>query len=225
MEERVLHGYLDFRKRSRKNAREILRKLGFGNKIAFVIVCLAPFVMLLSVLLKTKTLEITIIAFLIEVVCLLFIQKNMQKISCENSIEKLEELDVRYKDTLEWLKTIGYGEKNQIKQLCRRCENLLEKREQKKKDNEDKLFKMIVVPTYLALVAGVLTASDDIIVNVAIVIILMGALMWSYIIINDMKATISEIWDNSQEDLKDMVDDLHGVLDRCFVVEEEDIIN
>lgn len=60
--------------------------------------------------------------------------------------------------------------------------------------------------------------------QVTIVAVMLIGFGGAYFFYNQVKNTLKSFWDNTEADMKAMVEDLHGVLDRCFLIERADIV-
>lgn len=223
MEYRVLDGYLDFKNKRKPGFKEFFHRLSFGNKAGFAGMVIAVIILFLPAWKREFNIEMSVFGIVLELVCVFYLQKSQQRQLQKNSIEGIKNMDKRYEDLLGWLQSIEYGEKNKIRQLCYRCEVLLVKIEEKEKRRQGELFKIIVAPTYLALISWVLTLEGSIEERLTIVIEFLFAITGVYILGKEIRNSTMSIWDNTQENFKDLIDDLHGVLDRCFPIEENDI--
>lgn len=225
MEYLVLNSYLEFKKQRKKKWRDVLKESGYIGITCLIVVFLEAGMAILGTLQgKNIFAWICIIVELVSVgIFILYI--NYYEV--RGSRSRLEESEKDYQETLEWLKQIGYGEKIQIKQLCARCEVIIQIAENKKEKAEkdlDKIITVMIFPAVLATMTAIFqiggTVEDCIAISIVLVCLCVGA----YFILLIANRHFNKYMFSDEEEMKQMLSHLHGVLDRCFSLTEEDIV-
>ena len=228
----ILNSYKKFKKENKKSLKNWIRDLKKSHKIfltLFILLGIFSISMILCWLKsqKSKYLVASELGVVFLLLCDFILIVNMNKNEIETSNDALIRTYKYYDEVLEWLKMIEYSKKNQIKQLCRQCENIIEKKElekEKAKKYIDKIFIVFIAPALLVIISWILEgegwAEECLIFVIALIVI--GCIVYIMImrIINEFLDFIY----SDKKDLQQMANDLQGVLDRCFEIEENDIV-
>lgn len=224
MEYLVLNSYLEFRKNNSPKIGNTLKEMKMSHKV--VIVLIIVLIVVAGVFNNMNRKEVETILLTIIFLLFLYISKSQSMLDIELSTEKLEQKDNDYMKIKIWLESIGFVEKNQIKQLCNRCEKIIEKKERQQENLEkrvDQVFAALFFPAWLALIAwflGLDNGTVDIYVRVIVMVIFAVII---YVGSTCLIREINEIGNGTKNDMQRMINDLHGVLDRKFEIEESDL--
>ena len=111
--------------------------------------------------------------------------------------------------------------------MCKRCEKIADGlKEQKRLEQKkiDKVFAVLIVPFCLLLISWSFQQNGepiDTIVLAAEVAVALGAIYIFVMVVLDMLFALTYY---RELNMNSLVHDLHGVLDRCFIIEENDIV-
>ncbi|GAA0794490.1 hypothetical protein GCM10008910_11540 [Faecalicatena orotica] len=224
MEYLVLNSYINLEK-NKHNWKTILKKIPRPKIVCFLIMlisacCTVAFALQGEVLLE-------FISFAIEIIFAVIMTVIIQKECVINSNRDIKKQNDRYDEIKEWLKSIGFEEKNQIKQLCRRCEVEIESHKEKESKREkflDKLFDFFLIPIFVAVISwifnmeGSMSEQIEIVTKVGIIGIVLYVLL--YVALDFFSPFI----DKKYIKMYEMIKDIQGVLDRKFIIENEDIV-
>ena len=232
MEYLVLGSYIEFEKKVKtgwiEGWKKVFSVLGIFNTILFLIMILSASTSFLFLFLPSK--HRTIIAcvcILIEFISVVIISFTTQGKAVLKQSADIKKLDTKYDSIKEWLESIGFKEKNQIKQLCRRCEIEVEKNNEKKLERKkfrDRIFNIFLFPMFIAILAWIFDLKFDLAdrMMIAIWIAMIGIVL--DLLVYGVLYYLMPIIDRENIKMYKMVKDIQGVLDRKFPIENEDIV-
>lgn len=224
MEYLVLNSYINLEK-NKHNWKTILKKIPRPKIVCFLIMLISACCTVVFALRGEVLLEF--ISFAIEIILAVIMTVIIQRECVINSNRDIKKQNDRYDEIKEWLKSIGFEEKNQIKQLCRRCEMEIESHKEKEGKREkflDNLFNFFLIPIFVAVISwifnmeGSMSEQIEIVTKVGIIGIVL------YVLIYGALDFFSPFIDNKYIKMYEMIKDIQGVLDRKFIIENEDIV-
>lgn len=232
MEFAVLYDYLKNQKVARKNWSNILKTIGLLKLTLLIIMLVSGLCSAVMLFVNPKiTNPILIISILVELLSVIVLNIVGQKENILNSKEGIEKLDLKFDEIKDWLASIGYVDKREIKQLCNRCTQTILRN---KENNDhfkrfiDKLFTFFLIPIFVASISWILGLDTSVPEHIperialAITIGLFG--MISYILIFGLVEFFQPIIDSDYEKMSRMVKNIQGMLDRKFPIEDSDIV-
>lgn len=98
------------------------------------------------------------------------------------------------------------------------------KREEKERKRVEKFMFAFVIPMVLYILKWMLEMEGNANIKLVLVIVSMLLIMAVYFFILGIVGILRMTFSWKQQEMENMVDDLHGILDRCFPVEEKDLI-
>lgn len=224
MEYLVLNSYINLEK-NKHNWKTILKKIPRPKIVCFLIMLISACCTVVFALQGEVLLEF--ISFAIEIIFAGIMTVIIQKECVINSNRDIKKQNDRYDEIKEWLKSIGFEEKNQIKQLCRRCEVEIESHKEKESKREkflDKLFDFFLVPFFVAVISWIFNMEGSISEQIEIVTIVGTIGIVLYVLIYGTLDLFNPFIDKKYIKMYEMIKDIQGVLDRKFIIENEDIV-
>lgn len=228
MEYAVLYDYIKNQKDTRINWIAILKSLGIFKLILLVVVILSCLNSIIMLFIDSKiTNPILFVSILSELLSVLVLNFVGQKESVSKSKEGIEKLDQKFDEIKDWLESIGFVDKKQIKQLCNRCNQEILRNKEKNnqfKQSVDRLFTLFLIPIFVASVSWVLGLVVNIPDRIALVIMIgfLGIIL--YILIFGLIGFFQPLIDSNYEKMSKMVKEIQGMLDRKFPVEDSDLL-
>lgn len=227
MEYLVLNSYIEFKQSAQKGWGKQFKSLGTFKIILLIIILGSAVFALVFLFIQSKFSPIIVfISTIIEGLCALLLSNALTKEDVLRSKERMQQRDEKYDEIKNWLKDIGYKEKNQIKQLCHRCETEMSKNNEKVMQHIafiDKIFSFFLVPLYVAIIYWAFglrdITSNQIIIVFTVVMVIISLYILTYVYLT----TIQPILDSRYVKMNAMINDIHGVLDRKFTIEDGDI--
>lgn len=227
MEYLVLHSYINLGKQTNKSWRDVFKVLGVKNIILLLVLLLSSSFSIVFGILYTKYSLFFYINMIVEIITVVIILVYTQRENIINSNTDIKRQYERYDEVKKWLEDIGFKEKNQIKQLCHRCEKEIldyKEKDNKRKSYIDKIFNFFLIPFFAALLTWLFGLNNDIQLQLklAIEIGVIGIVL--YIFAHGFLAILAPIIDNDYIQMQKMIKDIQGVLDKNFIIDNEDII-
>lgn len=225
MEYLVLQSYLEFKGKNKRKVKDIIEeigKVGIGAVIALIVSGIIGVINALN-----NNYIIVYIGIFFEILSDVVILEIVEERDRENSKLNIKKKDEEYAQIVKWLKEIKYTRKEQIKQLCYRCELVIEKNKKKEKEERKRVEKFMfafAIPMVLHILKWMLEMKGNASMKLALVIVIMLLVMAAYFFILGIAGALHIIFSRRQQGMENMVEDLHGILDRCFPVEEKDLI-
>lgn len=226
MERLILNSYLEIKGRKEQKISDVMKEMSMFRRIAFYALLVSGITSIIIILFFPVKIKFAYVGILIETICLI-IMKSQERIDIKNHKIRIREKDEEYVEMLRWLKEIKYSEKNQIKQLCFRCEKFIEEERREKEKFEkvmDKIFTVCLAPVFLAVINWTFNLDGKANEHLMMVFFLTMVVIAVYMIFIGVTKGLQEIIYSTQQSMQYMVEDLHGVLDRCFEIEDNDII-
>jgi len=210
---------------NRKTFIEAFKLLSKVEVILFFVMLISAMTSLLFLVIRIQNwlLYTCILLEVISVSILYFIQHRKD---INNSEQNIEKMDKRYKDALNWLNNLGFRDKYQIKQLCNRCEQEIQKNkqgEEKFRQFIDKIFTLFLIPIYAAIVTLAIQQSANITDQTVSLIIIAIAGIIIYILVFGLINFLFPIINSEYVEMDKMLKLLQGILDRQFEIVETDI--
>lgn len=228
MEYIVLNSYIKLKKQTQKGLKEVIQILGKLNTFLFLLMSISAITSILFIFLPSKhRVIISYICIVVEIICVVIISITTQRERVLNSSEDIKAQDDKYDTVKEWLEKIGFIEKNQIKQLYRRCEIEVEgnnERSLRRKVFIDKIFNLFLIPIFGAVLSWVFDLKADPGDSMAMVIVIGMIGVVLYLSAHGLLNYLTPIIDRQNIKMYKMVKDIQGVLDRKFSIENEDIV-
>ncbi len=222
MEYLVLQSYLEFKLREIK---DIVKEIGkVGIEVLIALIAFAIMMVPSALNYDNAIRNIGLVGAIMSCIILKVMRDIKDIINSKLNIRKKDE---QYVEMIEWLKEIKYTKKEQIKQLCYRCEQIVEKNEKKQKATRDVVKKFVFtfnIPIVLAIAQYILTLEGDELLKFEIIIIIMLYRTGIFLIEIGAVKALRRLFSIRQQGMEKMVEDLYGILDRYFPVEEKDLI-
>lgn len=227
MEYLVLHSYMNFGKQIDKGWKNFFKELGIKKTILLLILLVSTCSSFVFSFLYNKYPKIFYISILAEIIIGIFMSIFEQREVYINSNTDLKRQNERYDEVKKWLGSIGFKEKNQIKQLCRRCEYEVKNyrdKDDKRKKFIDKVFSFFLIPIFAAFISWILGEKNNFSIQMILVIEIGGIGIALYIFVHYILFILSPILDREYIQMCKLIKDIQGVLDRKFIISNEDII-
>lgn len=228
MEYLILNTYLKFKKQRRINWKSFLKEMRSSYKVLFAMMVIGAIISIISLLCKNESdnLVMPILGIILELTSVILLSIFMQKDEIEKSSNDIKELDKKHDEIKNWLSEMGYSDKNQIKQLCNRCKNAIDKNRlanEKRKKFLDKITNLIFVPLYASFISKVLGVTGNIDEIIALTLMIGVIVIIIYIAIFGIMEIFNPLINSTYIEMDNMLNMIQGMLDRKFPVTDDDI--
>lgn len=228
MEYLILNAYLKLKKQQKINWKNFLKEMRLLYKILFAMMIVGAIISIISLLYKNQRwhLVMPILGIVLELTSVILLSIFMQKDEIERSSNDIKELDKKYDEIKDWLSEMGYHDKNQIKQLCNRCKNAIDKNEmanEKRKKFIDKITNLIFVPLYASFISKIIGVSGNIDEIIALTIMIGSIVIIIYIAVFGIMEILNPLINSTYIEMDNMLNVIQGMLDRKFQVTDDDI--
>lgn len=228
MEYLILNAYLKLKKQQKINWKNFLKEMRLLYKILFAMMIVGAIISIISLLYKNQRwhLVMPILGIVLELTSVILLSIFMQKDEIERSSNDIKELDKKYDEIKNWLSEMGYHDKNQIKQLCNRCKNAIDKNEmanEKRKKFIDKITNLIFVPLYASFISKIIGVSGNIDEIIALTIMIGTIVIIIYIAVFGIMEILNPLINSTYIEMDNMLNVIQGMLDRKFQVTDDDI--
>lgn len=228
MEYLILNAFLKLKKQQRINWKSFLKEMRLLYKILFTTMILGAILSIISLLYKNNKwgLTVPILGIILELTSVILLSIFMQKDEIERSSNDIKELDKKYEEIKNWLSEMGYHNKNQIKQLCNRCKNAIDKNKMangKRKKFLDKITNLIFVPLYASFISKLLGVPGNIDEIIALTLMIGVFVIIIYIAIFGIMEIFNPLINSTYIEMDNMLNMIQGMLDRKFPVTDDDI--
>lgn len=228
MEYLILNAYLKLKKQQKINWKNFLKEMRLLYKILFAMMIVGAIISIISLLYKNQRwhLVMPILGIVLELTSVILLSIFMQKDEIERSSNDIKELDKKYDEIKNWLSEMGYHDKNQIKQLCNRCKNAIDKNEmanEKRKKFIDKITNLIFVPLYASFISKIIGVSGNIDEIIALTIMIGNIVIIIYIAVFGIMEILNPLINSTYIEMDNMLNVIQGMLDRKFQVTDDDI--
>lgn len=228
MEYLILNAYLKLKKQQKINWKNFLKEMRLLYKILFAMMIVGAIISIVSLLYKNQRwhLVMPILGIVLELTSVILLSIFMQKDEIERSSNDIKELDKKYDEIKNWLSEMGYHDKNQIKQLCNRCKNAIDKNEmanEKRKKFIDKITNLIFVPLYASFISKIIGVSGNIDEIIALTIMIGTIVIIIYIAVFGIMEILNPLINSTYIEMENMLNVIQGMLDRKFQVTDDDI--
>lgn len=228
MEYLILNAYLKLKKQQKINWKNFLKEMRLLYKILFAMMIVGAIISIVSLLYKNQRWHLVMptLGIVLELTSVILLSIFMQKDEIERSSNDIKELDKKYDEIKNWLSEMGYHDKNQIKQLCNRCKNAIDKNEmanEKRKKFIDKITNLIFVPLYASFISKIIGVSGNIDEIIALTIMIGTIVIIIYIAVFGIMEILNPLINSTYIEMDNMLNVIQGMLDRKFQVTDDDI--
>lgn len=217
MEYLVLKKYLEFKQEKKRTFKAVLKKMPVKNKIALIILLIS--FILFIIFYAIKNVKFLLCSCFIGILSAIYLNVSQNHLNIQQSQENIEAKDTYYENLQKILAEIGYTTRNQVAQLCCRCEVIIEKEKEREKEEinlVDKVFSAIIFPIGVTSLSFIFQSVDNNTLQVQGLVILVLVILL-YLAIRYLAKEIGGI-PMIKYDMCSMVEDLHGILDRKFLI-------
>lgn len=223
----VLNSYLKMKKEEKDSWKTFHKNMNLRERALMYIMVLSAIFSLVFLFYKNgQHILLAYSGILVELLAVFLLSISFKKNNIKKSSENIKKLDDEYKQIKTWLNEIGYYEKNQIKLLCIRCKNLIEKNEiNNKRRNRlmEKIANFALVPLFTVFISnvfGIISNLDEMIISTILISI---SIVIIYIAIVGLIILFSPFLNKTYIDMENMVNMIEGMVDREFDVTDDDI--
>lgn len=226
MEYLVLDSYMNLKKQSKVKWKQALKTLDKNQLFSLIMILAIAVFSISSLFFDSISDTVSLIAVILEIVCVIFISRSIDKSDIENSATNIEKLDNEYEDVKLWLNNLGYVNKYQIMQLCNRCRLEIEKIKNQNIEKSRFVNKIIctcLIPVSLVLLSRLLELDNDIMNLISVVFSLSIIWITLYLALFGAIKIINKLRNHNYYKMCNMVRDIQGMLDRKYPISKEDI--
>ena len=194
-----------------------LKEMRLLYKILFPMMIVCAIISIISLLYKNQRwhLVMPILGIVLELTSVILLSTFMQKDEIERSSNDIKELDKKYDEIKNWLSEMGYHDKNQIKQLCNRCKNAIDKNEmanEKRKKFIDRITNLIFVPLYASFISKIIGVSGNIDEIIALTIMIGTIVIIIYIAVFGIMEILNPLINSTYIEMDNMLNVIQGML-------------
>lgn len=211
----------------KNNYNEYIELLGIKVVIALIIMLITGIGTVVLYFTKAPYL-ISVISFLIEISCAVYITWSFEILEIKNSTENYKSFLLHLEKINSWLYNLGFTKRKQIAQLCFRCEKeIAENRSdvERIKSHLEKILGFILIPAILLLITSLVNGFESIAEQIPVVITGIVITIVIYVFIYGTTGIIDKIINKDYFLMKSMVKKFEAILDLEFLFEDDDGCN